>query len=48
MDKKLTISEFHTVYLKIFSVAKSTVYLRRHILRILTLKKKKNYNFPNS
>lgn len=49
MDKKLTISAFHTVYLKIFTVAKPTIYLRRHILRIPILKKKKkNYNFPNS
>lgn len=41
MDKKLTISAFHTVYLKIFTVAKPTVYLRRHILRIPIIKKKK-------
>lgn len=40
MDKKLTISAFHTVYLKIFTVAKPTIYLRRHILRIPILKKK--------
>lgn len=57
MDKKLAISAFHTAYLKIFTVAKPIIYLRRHILRIPILRKKKlqlsqflkkkNYNFPN-
>lgn len=40
MDKKLAISAFHTAYLKIFTVAKPIIYLRRHILRIPILRKK--------
>lgn len=46
MDKKLTISAFHTAYLKIFTVAKPIIYLRRHILRIPILRKKKITTFP--
>lgn len=37
--EKLTISAFQTVYLEIFTIAKSIIYLRWNILRIPILKK---------